>query len=46
MLTSVNGDSIVADVLAGIGKDTDVFQDEVIRPRINQQEPEELKGKA
>jgi hypothetical protein len=45
MLTSVNGDCIVPDVLAGKGKESGVFQNEVIRPRMNQREPEELEGK-
>jgi hypothetical protein len=46
MLTSVNGDCIVPDVLVGKGKTNDVFQNQVIRPRIDQREPEELEGKA
>jgi hypothetical protein len=46
MLTPVNGDCIVPDVLAGKGKTNDVFQNQVIRPRINQREPTELEGKA
>jgi hypothetical protein len=46
MLTSVNGDCIVPDVLVGKGKTNDVFQNQVIRPRIGQREPDELEGKA
>lgn len=46
MLTSVNGDCIVPDVLVGKAKSNDVFQNQVIRPRIGQREPEELEGKA
>jgi hypothetical protein len=46
MLTSVNGDCIVPDVSVVKRKTNDVFQNKVIRPRIGQREPEELKGKA
>ncbi|PNF42888.1 Acyl-CoA synthetase short-chain family member 3, mitochondrial [Cryptotermes secundus] len=42
MLTSVNGDCIVPEVLAGKGKSNDVFQNQVIPPRFGQREPEEL----
>jgi hypothetical protein len=45
MLTPVNGDSIVPDVLVGKGVTNDVFQNQIKRPLFNQKEHAELDGK-
>jgi hypothetical protein len=45
MLTPVNGDCIVPDVLVGKGITDGVFQNQSKRPLFNQREHPELEGK-